>query len=187
MAMKYGLFCVLLLGLYAPSANPVLYLPPQVLVQSTDHQLDNANGTWLYGGRPFNGYILEKDHHALLGKMPIIAGKEHGIAQGWYTTGQRKFERGFLKGNREGIHRGWYPNGTLAFIHFFRADKFEEQQKTFFENGRPWQSLHYVKGYEEGKQQSWNESGRLINNFTVKNGKLYGVIGRYDCMSVYTH
>jgi antitoxin component YwqK of YwqJK toxin-antitoxin module len=187
LTMKYWFLFIFLLGFLLPSTDPFEQLPPIVFVQSKDAHLHNANGTWLYGEKPFNGYILEKDHHVLINKMPIIAGKEHGIARGWYPNGQKKYERRFIKGNREGYHLGWYPNGSKAFVHFFKADKFEGEQRTYFENGRPWQNLHYLHGYEEGKQQSWNESGRLINNFTVKNGKLYGVIGRYDCMSVYTH
>jgi|GEM_PF-4787183 len=33
-------------------------------------------------------------------------------------------------------------------------------------------------------KSSGMDSARLVNNFTIKNGKLYGVIGRYDGMSV---
>jgi antitoxin component YwqK of YwqJK toxin-antitoxin module len=73
----------------------------------------------------------------------------------------------------------------LSFDFTFRNDKYEGVQRTYFENGQPWQMLNYLHGREEGKQKSWNDSGRVVNNFTVKDGKLYGVIGRYDCMSAY--
>ena len=70
------------------------------------------------------------------------------------------------------------------YEYFFLNDKYEGAQLSYFPNGNRWQILNYKNGYEEGKQKSWNESGRVVNNFTVKNGKLYGVIGRYDCMSI---
>ena len=59
---------------------------------------------------------------------------------------------------------------SASLTQSLTIDKFEE--------------IGIKQGYEEGKQKFWNEEGRVINNFTVKNGKLYGVIGRYDCMSV---
>jgi antitoxin component YwqK of YwqJK toxin-antitoxin module len=83
------------------------------------------------------------------------------------------------------MHKGWYANGSPAFVYFFKDDKYDGEQISYFESGHIWQCLHYKNGYEEGKQKSFNDSGRIINNFTVKNGKLYGVIGRYDCMSVF--
>ena len=132
-----------------------------------------------------NGYIIEKVCSTITAQLPVIEGKENGTAVGWFTNGHQKYERNFLNGKREGQQKGWYSNDTLAFVHFFKDDLFEGEQKTFYESGHPWQSLHYIKGYEEGKQKSWSDSGRVVNNFTVKNGKLYGVIGRYDCMSVY--
>lgn len=160
-------------------------LPPNILVVATDSALRNNNGTWLFKGTNFNGYIIEKNGKQLLSKLPIINGKENGTAYGWAKDGSKKYERNYVNGNREGYHRGWYSNGNLAFEYYFHNDKYEGEQKSFFENGQQWQSLRYANGYEDGKQKSWNDSGRIINNFTVKNGKLYGVIGRYDCMSVY--
>jgi len=159
-------------------------LPPAIVVQNTDKELKNFNGAWLFNGMPFNGYIEEKDGKAVTSKLPIINGKENGLAFGWYANGKLKYSRHFLNGNRDGIHKGWYENGILAFEYFFKNDKYEGEQKTFFKNGNKWQILNYVNGYEEGKQKMWNISGKAVNNFTVKNGKLYGVIGRFDCMSV---
>jgi len=158
--------------------------PPFVFVAPDNPALKNANGTWLFKGVPFNGYMVEKEGKHLLSKLPIVGGKENGIALGWYKTGRKRYERGFRNGNREGIHQGWYENGQLSFRYLFHNDLYEGEQRTFFTSGHRWQSLTYVHGYEEGKQKTWNDSGRVINNFTVKHGKLYGVIGRYDCMSV---
>jgi len=160
-------------------------LPSNHIVLNKDSDLKNKNGTWLWKGELFDGYIIEKEGHQIIAKLPIIDGKENGTAYGWFKNGKKKYERNYLNGNREGIHKGWYPNDSLAFEYQFHEDKYEGEQRSYYESGKSWQSLHYKNGYEEGKQKSWNESGRLINNFTVKKGKLYGVIGRFDCMSIH--
>lgn len=159
-------------------------LTSSITVVVNDTSLRNANGTWMWKGVKYNGYIVEKTKNVITGKLPIVNGKEHGTAYGWYKNGSKRYERNYLNGNRHGSDKGWYENGKLAFVYFFRNDKYEGEQKTFYQSGRRWQCLNYVNGYEEGRQKSWNDSGRVVNNFTVKKGKLYGVIGRYDCVSV---
>lgn len=182
-AWRVFILC-LLLNACTQSPAPAVKPPPNVFVDTSDPGLKNLNGTWLLRGVKFNGYIIEKNGNELISRMPVTGGRENGVAFGWYPTGKRKYARGFLNGNREGIHRGWYESGRPSFIYFFHDDKYEGEQRSFFESGHRWQTLTYVHGYEEGKQKTWNDSGRVINNFTVKKGKLYGVIGRYDCMSV---
>jgi antitoxin component YwqK of YwqJK toxin-antitoxin module len=157
---------------------------PEIAVISSDHDLRQSNGVWQYHGVNFSGYIVEKNGLSVISKIPVLHGREHGTALGWYKNGKKKYERNYMHGDREGYHWGWYENNRVAFEYKFHQDQFDGDQKTYFESGHIWQWLHYVNGYEEGKQKSWNDSGRVINNFTVKNGKLYGVIGRYDCMSV---
>lgn len=168
------------------SCNTPVKNPPKVLVEASSIRVKNDNGTWLYNKEKFNGYLIEKRNNKLISKLPIIDGKENGIGYGWFENGKRKYQRQFLNGNREGKHFGWYDNGRIAFINTFHQDKFEGAQVSYYKNGKKSQLLHYKEGYEEGKQKFWNQKGRLINNFTVKNGKLYGVIGRFDCMSVTT-
>jgi antitoxin component YwqK of YwqJK toxin-antitoxin module len=166
------------------ACNNTKHTPPNVLITSTDTVLHNVNACWYVKAEKFNGYIVEQDSGVLVSKLPIINGKENGRAFGWFKNGNSKFERDYLNGNRQGVHKGWYNNGMLAFLFVFNNDKYEGQQRSFFKSGHTWQILNYVHGYEEGRQKSWNDSGRVVNNFTVKNGKLYGVIGRFDCMSV---
>jgi antitoxin component YwqK of YwqJK toxin-antitoxin module len=179
------LFIIGLLAASCQSKNDrQVQFPPNVMVMFKDSNLHNANGTWLWKGSKFNGYIIEKSDTVLIAKMPIVDGKVNGIVFGWFKNSKKKSEQHFLNGNREGPDKSWYENGNLAFENFFQNDKYEGVQKAFFPSGHRFQLLNYKNGYEEGKQKSWSDDGRVINNFTVKNGKLYGVVGRYDCMSV---
>ncbi|MFM7023200.1 MAG: toxin-antitoxin system YwqK family antitoxin [Flavobacteriales bacterium] len=180
-----GFFSILFLAAFCYYPSGGVQLPPDVLVLSSNVHLKNNNGCWMYRGEIFSGYIVEKDSDAILTKLPVLDGKEHGVAYGWFKNGRKKYERGYSNGNREGYHKNWYQSGTLAFEYFFRDDKLEGEQRTYYESGHLWQCLHYVEGHEEGKQISKNDDGRVVNNYTIKNGKLYGVVGRFDCMSVH--
>lgn len=158
--------------------------PPAIVVDRADTALHNNNGTWLYQGKVFSGFLLEKEKGKVLVKTPIIKGKAHGWEKGWYSSGKRSFEKFFLQGDREGAHRGWWENDSLRFENHFVHDKFEGRQASFYPNGKKWDERYYLHGYEEGTQRAWNMEGILVTNFTVKNGKVYGVIGRFDCMSI---
>jgi len=159
-------------------------IPPVCFIERTDSALKNINGIWFYRNQNATGYILEKKKVAVISKVPVIDGRENGVAYGWFESGEIRYERSYKNGNRDGLHKIWYKNGQLANNMFYIDDKLEGEQKSYFESGNRWQILNYKHGYEDGKQKTWDDSGKVINNFTVKNGKLYGVIGRYDCMSV---
>lgn len=153
-------------------------------MSKTDPALRNENGVWFYGPQKASGFILEQRGDALISKLPVVDGREHGLAYGWFESGEKRYERRFKAGNRHGEHRVWYRNGRLAGVSVFVDDKLEGEQRSYFESGALWKTSKYLHGSEEGVQKSWNESGRVVNNFTVRDGRLYGVVGRYDCMSV---
>ena len=167
-----------------PREEEIMRTPPETYFLSLDTALHNNNGTWFYKNEKANGYILEKTGNNLVTKLPVFEGKENGLAYGWFESGEKQYERQYKNGNRVGTHKIWYKNGQVASVNYYVDDKLDGEQKTYFESGNRWQRLRYVDGYEEGKQKTWNDSGRVVNNFTVKNGKLYGIIGRYDCTSV---
>lgn len=186
MELQIKYFLWLLSFVLLLNCNSNVKNPPNVLVEVPSNGINNDNGTWFYNKEKFNGYLIEKRNNKMISKLPIMNGKENGIGYGWFENGKRRYQRQFLNGNRAGNHFGWFDNGNIAFINTFHNDKFEGAQKTFYKNGKMSQLLNFHNGYEVGKQKFWNQKGRLINNFTVKNGKLYGVIGRFDCMSVTT-
>jgi hypothetical protein len=166
---------------------PHLPQAPAVFVNRLDSALHNNNGTWAYEGKVFSGYVLEKESAKLLSKTPIVQGKENGWAYAWYPSGKKSYSKFFVNGDREGTHRGWWENDSLRFENHFIHDKFEGRQASFYPNGQKWEERYYLHGYEEGTQRAWNQQGTMVTNFTVKKGKVYGVIGRFDCMSVQSH
>jgi antitoxin component YwqK of YwqJK toxin-antitoxin module len=59
------------------------------------------------------------------------------------------------------------------FYPVFKDDKLEGKHWAFFESGHRFQVLNYQNGYEDGKQKTWNDSGREVNNFTAKRKALW--------------
>lgn len=54
-------------------------VPPNIQVLYFDSALKKTNEGWIYGGKPFSGYILEKDkdQHTIC-SLPVIEGKKGG-------------------------------------------------------------------------------------------------------------
>jgi hypothetical protein len=172
-------------ALLITEAEPVHFEKvPDISVNKADPNLTNRNGVWRWKENIFSGYIITKDQNVLIEKIPILKGKENGVWCQWYPNGKKKSEQLYLEGNREGTHTGWWENDSLRFVYHFVHDRFHGEHLSFFKNGKKWTERHYENGYEEGTQRAWNYEGRMVTNFTIKKGKLYGVIGRFDCISV---
>jgi len=46
-------------------------------------------------------------------------------------------------------------------------------------------SYHNFKnGYEEGSQKVWYDNGKIKSNYTIKNGRRYGLLGTKNCINV---
>lgn len=180
----------LLLGLEACTGgqrNELPTAPPNVLVLRYDTSLHKTDAGWYYKGKSFSGYMVEteKDHRVVY-KLPILAGKENGLAKGWYNTGEKLLVRYFVDGRKEGVFKQWWPNGRLRYLFRFKQDQYHGQQLVYFPSGQKRQASQYVNGDEEGVQRTWDEAGELVSNYTIHNKKVYGVIAIKSCMPV-TH
>jgi hypothetical protein len=163
-------------------------LPEQTLelpLEFGDPTLTNRNGVLLHSGIPFTGTLIERADQQLFRKTPYHQGKRHGLALAFYPDGRLAYEKWFRKGNREGVHKGYWPSGQLQFVYRYRNDLFDGEQVGYYKTGQRSALHHYRQGYEEGLQSGWDAEGRLIANYTVKEGKRYGIVGRFDCVSVH--
>jgi antitoxin component YwqK of YwqJK toxin-antitoxin module len=158
-------------------------LPPNIKVVQFDSLLKNTNEQWLYKGKPFSGYMtqIEKDGKVVY-QLPIIEGKENGLAKGIYNTGEKLMERNFINGKREGVFKQWWPNGNYRYLFTFKNNEYDGTQFVYFANGKKRQVSNYILGELNGLQSIWDENGQLISNYTYKNKKLYGIITAKNCM-----
>ena len=159
--------------------------PPELRVVNYDTALHNTNDSWIYKGKSFSGYMIEieKDGHTVY-ELPIINGKENGMARGWYSSGEKLLDRYFIDGKKEGEFIQWWPNSNFRYVFYYSNDLFDGVQTAFFPNGKKREESFYRSGNKEGKQIVWNEEGRVVSNYTIRNKKMYGVISVKSCLPI---
>ena len=158
--------------------------PPLLYVDNIDTSLkQTAFNGWQYKHQPFNGYMVERDRdQKILYKLPIIDGREQGLALGWFNTGEKLMARHFKDGMKQGLFEQWWPNGNHHYLFNYEKDVLNGKQLVFYANGKVRQESNYLMGNLEGLQRYWDINGALLSNYTIKNNKLYGVIKVKSCM-----
>ncbi len=160
--------------------------PLDIMITNTDNSLLKTDHGWTYKNKPFNGYVVEVENDgSIVYKLPIINGKENGLAIGYYNSGEKLLERQFFKGKKQGVFKQWWPNGNLRYSFNYNHDKYDGKQTIYFHFGKMQEEKNYLNGVEEGIQRIWDSTGNLISNYTVKNNKMYGAISAKDCMPVF--
>ncbi len=158
---------------------------PNRTVDAATPGLRDLGGILQHDGAPFSGYVVEKAGSQVLARTPYLEGRRHGRARAYYPTGARRFEKLFVEGNREGTHHGWWANGELRFVYHYEQDLFEGEQRGYHESGAKAELRNYRAGHEEGRQTLWDAEGAVAANYTFKDGRRYGIVGRFDCVSVH--
>lgn len=78
----------------------------------------------------------------------------------------------------------YWPNGRLRLEAHLRHDRFHGSYRTFYASGQPFEVRQYVHGREEGRQQSFTETGDVFLNYEVWQGRRYGYLNARPCMPV---
>lgn len=159
----------------------------QNVADSASAALHRVGAVLMNGDVAYSGWVEVREASHVLAKTPFDGGLESGIAQAWYHNGALRFSKLYRHGKREGQHRGYWPNGQLQFVYNYANDVFEGEQQAFHESGKHAELSHYVGGHEEGQQQRWDQNGQLQSNYTFKDGRRYGLVGRFDCVSTGGH
>lgn len=53
----------------------------------------------------------------------FVNNRLHGIACGWYESGQLKYEYKYIDGVQEGVCKGWDKNGQLKYEYNYKKGK----------------------------------------------------------------
>jgi len=163
-------------------------LPPNICVVNFDTALHITENGYQYQGRLFSGYMIQQEKDGrIVYKLPIINGRENGLALGWYNSGEKLLEQFYVDGKMEGVFKQWWPNGNYRYLFNYKEGQLNGLQTVFFPNGKTRQKSNYLSGKEEGLQQTWDTTGLLVSNYTIKNNKLYGVISVKSCIPSATH
>ncbi len=171
-------------AIFITSCNSTNKLP-LLEVKNNDSLLLKTDAGWIYNNEVFNGQVVEVENDgSVVYRLPIINGKEQGLAIGFYNTGEKLVERKFINGEKQGVFKQWWPNGNLRYLFNYNHDKYDGQQIVYFHFGKVQEEKNYSNGIEEGAQRIWDSTGNLISNYTVKNKKIYGALSAKDCMPV---
>lgn len=154
------------------------------VVERGDPGLVQRGALLTWGGRPFTGYLVEHHGPRIVARTRYLDGLEHGVAEAWYPSGALRFRRFTWLGLREGTHRQFWESGRLRTIATYRHDLLEGEQAAYFADGKLAELRHWREGREEGRQSLWDHDGTLIANYTFKEGRRYGIVGRFDCVSM---
>ena len=154
-------------------------------VEISEATLLRTNGVLRLGDKPFSGVLVERypDRH-LKSLAQYVDGRQHGIAESWFSNGATDEIRHYQHGWKDGEHRGWWSNGKPRFVFQFKDQVYEGTCQEWYENGQPYRVNHYVAGEEVGRQQLWYEDGKILANYVVKDGRRYGLTGAMGCISV---
>jgi hypothetical protein len=168
-----------------PGSNVGDEIVPSVVLDASDPGLRDANGVLLWRGSPWSGQVQEHAGPRVTRTTGYLDGLRHGDMRVWHANGTLAQQRFFRHGKREGVHRGWWPNGRLQFVRQYHHDEYDGEQQAFYETGAAFETRHYRDGHEDGQQTQWTASGRVLANYVFKGGKRYGIVGRFDCVTVH--
>ncbi len=178
--------CALLLALL-PTSAPSLPVLPDVVVEEADPELHRVGALLMWRGEPFSGVVQRVEAQRVLARTGYWMGAREGTATEWHANGVMAAQRWYRDDRREGVHRGWWPNGKLQFERRYARDLFEGPQRAWYPDGALFESRDYRAGHEEGRQSQWSNDGRLVANYVFRDGRRFGIVGRFDCVTVDGH
>ncbi len=80
---------------------------------------------------------------------------------------------------REGLSISYHPNGNVAVEAPYKNGKLDGVFRSYYENGKVWQTVGYLDGVEEGFSVTYYENGSKKIKETYKNGVLSGATEEY--------
>ena len=153
-------------------------------LNASDSHLAFKNGYWYYHGNPFSGIIVERfADNSVYKKTNYKKGKEEGEQNVFYPGGRLCEKRKYHLGEKDGEHVGWWSNGNKRFEYHFANGVYNGDYREWYESGKPLKHIHYAEGIDD-RGKGWRENGKLYMNFTVKNGRRYGLNNSNLCYTV---
>jgi hypothetical protein len=114
----------------------------------------------------------------------FLNGREHGTWKRFYSKGTMKEIRQFDNGKKQGDYLGWWENGSKKFAFRFKDDEYNGTSYEWAEDGQLYHEANYIMGHEEGAQRVWYANGKIKSNYTIINGRRYGLLGTKNCKNV---
>ena len=156
------------------------------LVDQSRVSVKHSGGVVYVNDSIFTGtlFSLDPDSKDTLELASFLNGREHGAWKQFYQKGAAREIRYFENGKKQGEYKGWWPDGTKKFIFQFKDDEYNGTCYEWAENGQLTHQANYKQGHEEGAQAAWYTNGKIRSNYTIINGRRYGLLGTRNCKNV---
>lgn len=147
-------------------------LPPPP-ARLTIEELVQRSGVWYLKStdQPFTGIMFEPNgKDKLLSEIQLEEGLAHGIARGWYPSGQLEVEEPFSRGKSNGTRKRYHENGKIRSIATISEGVLDGPFKEYHDNGQLAVEMTLVKGFGQGPSRAWYPSGKLKAEVTLVEG-----------------
>lgn len=152
----------------------------------SDIQLQNIGGVYKMNGEPVSGivYKLAENKKDTVAVASFENGLEDGEWRSYYSNGQIREKRYYSKGKKTGLFEGWWSSGVKRLEYHFEDGEYEGNCRDWNDKHLLVSSMNYTKGYENGLQQQFYETGKVKANYMMIGGRRYGLLGTKNCVNV---
>ncbi len=111
---------------------------------------------------PFTGVMLEQyPDGALLSRSTVVAGRLHGLSEGWYPDGRLQVREHFVRGVSQGERIKWHANGATQSVAGIVEGQLHGRFLRWHENGALAEEMTLNRGRPDGWARSFYPSGFL--------------------------
>lgn len=125
---------------------------------------------------------------ALTAGSATLDGRPDAVVDRFFASGALASRETYRDGRKVGVHWSFWPDGTprrrAPYGSGAAADAFHGMARDWDENGRLRETRLYVRGREDGIQQSFGPDGELFLNYEARAGRRYGLVNSTPCMGV---
>ena len=161
-------------------------LKQSLRVISLDPNLDLTKNIVVYNNIPFSGlaFNLYPKSSDTLWSRYYKNGLKTGVWRKYFSSGDLKEARVFVKNKKEGDYYGYYKDGSKNFIFQFNKGEYHGTNKLWTKEGLLVEEGNFKAGYESGVQKTWYLNGKVKSNYIIKNNRRYGLLGTKNCVNV---
>lgn len=185
------LFCFLFISCDEKNQEEISISVDEIIIPSIEKNKNAANfkmknGILFFDDIQYSGIVKEfYPDKSLKSTSEYYQGKRQGEFFGFYSEGNKWFERYYTKGIKTGTHKGWFQDGQQMFEYQLNAKGvYHGSLKDWHSNGQLAKHFNFVDGKEYGSQKMWKPDGKISANFYTVNGDRHGLIGLKNCVSV---
>lgn len=147
--------------------------------------LRSVKGVWMRDRKPFTGTVISyTTSRDTLSVSCYHDGLEDGEWKTFYDSGKLRSLRFYDRGKKTGTVTSWHDNGKLQVTATFVNDEYEGELREWDSAGQLLKLLTYSQGHEAGRQRAWYPDGKVRSNYTVIDGRRYGLLGTKHCINV---